>query len=207
MKRNEKNLLSRQKILDAAIQEFGTTTYNEASLNTICKIGLVSKGIIYHYFKDKDELYLCCLKECVEELGKHLRKEKCTSTEFEENIKHYMSARNDFFSTYPYYRTIFYNSLLNPPKHLLIKIKELRQEVDTVNVEYCRNALESVTLKPDISCDDAIEYYLILQDSFNTYFQSKVQEGLDFNELIKIHEEKITRMLKILLYGIAKEKN
>lgn len=207
MKRDEKNLLSRQKIIDAAIQEFGTMSYKEASMNNICKRGFVSKGIIYHYFKDKDELYLHCLEQCFEELGNQLIKEKCTSKSFEENIKHYINARNNFFSDNPYFRTIFFNSLLNPPKHLSIKIKELRKDIDRINIEYCKDALEDVLLKPDITYQDAIEYYLILQDSFNTYFQNKVQEEFNFDELVATHEEKIAKMLKILLYGIAKEKN
>ena len=33
-------------------------------MNNICKNAAISKGIIYHYFKDKDELYLACIQEC-----------------------------------------------------------------------------------------------------------------------------------------------
>lgn len=66
MKREEKNLQSRQKIMDAAWKEFGEKSYAEASLNTICKEGDISKGIIYHYFKDKDELYSPdCWSKCL----------------------------------------------------------------------------------------------------------------------------------------------
>mgnify|MGYP002539826609 CR=1 FL=1 len=58
MKREEKNALSRQRILDAAMEEFSRNGYDGASLNTVCAEKGISKGIIYHYFKDKDELYL-----------------------------------------------------------------------------------------------------------------------------------------------------
>ncbi|MEG1873185.1 MAG: TetR/AcrR family transcriptional regulator, partial [Ruthenibacterium sp.] len=61
MKRDEKNLASRRKILDSALAEFGANGYGLSSINTICSAGGISKGILYHYFKDKDELYLACV--------------------------------------------------------------------------------------------------------------------------------------------------
>ena len=36
MKREEKNALSRQRILDAAMEEFSRNGYDGASLNTVC---------------------------------------------------------------------------------------------------------------------------------------------------------------------------
>ena len=60
MKREEKNSLARQRILDAALEEFSSRGYEGASLNTVCAEKGISKGIIYHHFKDKDELYLLC---------------------------------------------------------------------------------------------------------------------------------------------------
>ena len=68
MKREEKNILSRQRSLEAALREFSEKSYDTASMNTICTENNISKGIIYHYFKDKDELYLLCAGECFDKL-------------------------------------------------------------------------------------------------------------------------------------------
>ncbi|MEG1301930.1 MAG: TetR/AcrR family transcriptional regulator, partial [Erysipelotrichaceae bacterium] len=75
MKRDEKNLLSRHKILDSAFKEFGEQGYGLSSINNICTEGDISKGILYHYFKDKDELYLVCIRELFDSLTKHLQNE------------------------------------------------------------------------------------------------------------------------------------
>ncbi|MEG1748002.1 MAG: TetR/AcrR family transcriptional regulator, partial [Oscillospiraceae bacterium] len=72
MKRDEKNLISRRKILDSALAEFGTQGYGMSSVNTICTAGDISKGILYHYFRDKDELYLACVQELFDSLTEHL---------------------------------------------------------------------------------------------------------------------------------------
>ena len=62
MNREEKNRQTRAKILAGATAEFAAHGYEAASLNTVCLSGGISKGIIYHYFESKDELYLACLK-------------------------------------------------------------------------------------------------------------------------------------------------
>ena len=56
MNREEKNALSRQRILEAALEEFSQKGYEAASLSNVCAEKGISKGIIYHHFKDKDAL-------------------------------------------------------------------------------------------------------------------------------------------------------
>ena len=73
MKREEKNMLSRQRILEAVLREFSQKGYEGASLNTVCAENGISKGIVYHYFKDKDELYLFCAADCFEKLTAYLK--------------------------------------------------------------------------------------------------------------------------------------
>ena len=53
MKREEKNQISRQRILESAAKEFAEKGYGLSSINVICAEGDISKGILYHYFKDK----------------------------------------------------------------------------------------------------------------------------------------------------------
>ncbi|MFL2127882.1 MULTISPECIES: TetR/AcrR family transcriptional regulator [Lactobacillales] len=50
--------------MQSAITEFGLHRYSETSLNAISKESNFSKGIIYHYLKNKHDLYLACVAEC-----------------------------------------------------------------------------------------------------------------------------------------------
>ena len=73
MKREEKNQQTKRRIMDSALAEFAQQGYGASSVNTICSAQGISKGIIYHYFKTKDELYLACVEECFEQLTEFLR--------------------------------------------------------------------------------------------------------------------------------------
>ena len=73
MKREEKNRLTRQRIMSGAVAEFAQRGYAAGSINTICASEGISKGIIYHYFETKDELYLACVEECFLKLTEFLQ--------------------------------------------------------------------------------------------------------------------------------------
>ena len=48
MKREEKNQLTRRRIMDSALAEFSKQGYGASSVNAICAAQDISKGIIYH---------------------------------------------------------------------------------------------------------------------------------------------------------------
>ncbi|SNT00923.1 transcriptional regulator, TetR family [Anaerovirgula multivorans] len=51
----------RNKIIESAINEFSTHSYEAASLNKIVEEAGISKGSMYQYFEDKKDLYLYLL--------------------------------------------------------------------------------------------------------------------------------------------------
>ena len=206
MKQNEKKQLSQDKILNAAIIEFGTKSYENASLNNICSDNKISKGLIYHYFKNKDELYLCCVKICFDELTRFLDSKKYVFTDFQKDINHYLALRYRFFHENPNYSNIFFNTVLQPPMHLKEQIKEIRKDFDAQGLQYYKNALKNIVLREDITEEEAIGYFFIFQEMFNGYFQSKAYESSDFNSLIEAHEMKLSKFLNIMLYGMAIER-
>lgn len=44
---------TKERILAAALEEFGRKSYDAASVNSICEAGQIPKGLIYHNFKGK----------------------------------------------------------------------------------------------------------------------------------------------------------
>ena len=56
----------KDRIINAALAEFAANGYDKASTNEIVKSAGISRGLLYHYFKDKKELYDVLLKYSVE---------------------------------------------------------------------------------------------------------------------------------------------
>ncbi len=58
------------RILNAALKEFAQKGYKNASTNEIVKEAEISKGLLFHYFKNKRELFLFLYDYCLETLIK-----------------------------------------------------------------------------------------------------------------------------------------
>jgi TetR/AcrR family transcriptional regulator len=52
------NIEKQERIINAAIKEFALKGYELASTNEIVKEAEISKGLLFHYFKNKKELFL-----------------------------------------------------------------------------------------------------------------------------------------------------
>lgn len=59
---------TRKRILDAAIREFSAQGYSGARVDTICKRARANPRMIYHYFGDKDGLYVTVLEHVLGDL-------------------------------------------------------------------------------------------------------------------------------------------
>lgn len=199
MNRYEKNLQTRQKIMASAFEEFSEKSYGEASLNVICSAGAISKGIIYHYFKDKEELYLACVQECFEALTDYLDDiVVIKDVPIEQAMASYFDARISFFGEHPHYLGVFCSAVMNPPLHLASAISEITADFDAQTVAVLTALLKRVKLRQDVPMEEVISVFREYQDFVNTRFQRNTYG----ENTLKEHEERCRRSLKILLYGV-----
>lgn len=200
MKRDEKNMQSRQKIIDSARIEFAEHSYSEASLNTICSAGNISKGIIYHYFKDKDGLYLVCIQECFDALTAHLSAvEIAYDTGIDLCLQQYFGTRTAFFAQNPIYLKLFCSAVMTPPQHLISNIAEIKAEFDALNISILTRLLSEVKLRTDMTIAEAVNSFRDYQDFINTRYP--FPSGGEV--LPQEHERWCIRSMSILLYGLV----
>ena len=205
MKKVEKTKQTCEKIVHAATIEFGSRSYDAVSLNAICGKYQIAKGLIYHNFKNKDELYLKCVETCFEAITDYFENQDNRVGSVQERMKRLFQLRQQFFQENPYYCNLFFNTVFQPPKHLRSEIQELRKKYDEFYVTRFRELLQQLKLRDGITVDAAMEYFLAFLEMFNGYFQSKSGENGDLHALIEDHEVNLSKILDIMLYGVAKE--
>lgn len=201
MKKSEKTEITISKILESAMNEFGKNGYNSGTVNNICNAG-INKGLIYHNFTGKDELYLTCLKRSCEKLMQYIQKRDGTT-----NLESYMTARMEFFHEYPREAHIFFEALLNPPAHLSGEIEQTLTEFNTLNEEIYDKTLDTLIMREGISREDAVSYFYLMQFMLNGYFSSPAFQNMDLQKKVEIHEMLVPKLLNYMLYGIAKGEN
>lgn len=201
MRQEEKTELTKAKILGAAMEEFGINGYANGSINNICKKG-INKGLIYHNYKDKDELYMICVKKSCERMIDFMDQENA-----ESSMDQYMNARMRFFKENTSETHIFFEALLDPPQHLKVQIREAMKDFEALNVRMYEKTISGLTLRENVSKEDALRYFSLFQEMFNGYFCSPAFQTMDFEEKIQIHESTIPRILNFMLYGIAERRD
>lgn len=200
MKKEIKTEITRERIMEAAMDEFGSKGYSGSSLNNICDRG-ISKGLLYHNFKNKDQLYLACIDRCLKKLTDFLV-EKNTNMD----IRKYMDARLQFFDEYDKEARLFFETILQPPHKLKEQIQELRKDFDLFNKGIYEKMISEMKLREGVSQRDAMEYFSLMQNMFNGYFSSPVFCEMTFTDVVAAHEQTLSKMLDYMIYGIAERR-
>lgn len=203
MKQQEKTQKTRERILSAAIKEFGTKSYDTASVNAICNEGGIPKGLFYHNFQNKDAIYLECVKICFEQMTEYQKLNSSKLGDSCRGLQELLFARQKFFSENPDYANIFFNCVLQPPKHLVQNLWEIRKPFDDFCTACYRKVLSRIPLRKGVTEKAALEYFSAFTEVFNGYYQRKADSGIDYRTMIEEHEGRLLEMLDIILYGIA----
>ena len=184
--------------MDNALAEFARQGYGASSVNAVCSAQGISKGIIYHYFKTKDALYLACVEECFGRLTEYLRANSPVTGTTESQLEGYFSARMDFFRAHPVYRPIFCEAVISPPAHLAAEIQARKQPFDDLNIAILENLLQPLPLRPDVTVDEVVDTFRQFQDFINARYE---MTGID-RQGFEAHEASCKKALNILLYGV-----
>lgn len=207
MNRESKSKISKERILRAALEEFGKNDFNTASTNTMCKNHQISKGLLFHYYKNKDELFLLCVEKCFIDLSNYLKNNYVKKeNSVEKNLNNYFKIRFDFFNEFPYYAQIFKTATFNGPTHLINDIRKLKTTLRNINEMILMDMLESLRIKDEFEKMDVV--YTILD--FADYLQFKQQVKLgevnkkEINILFEEQNKEFIKMVNMLFKGVVK---
>jgi AcrR family transcriptional regulator len=196
MKKELKSLLTREKLLAAAMEEFSSKGYDSASVNDICKSSGVPKGNLYHNFSSKEALYLACVKETFTELTQEMQaklSEEAVSPEA------YFRVRVSFFQAHPAEAGIFCGAVLFPPMKLQKGIEACRAEFDAFNREILQKLIGDRKLRKGLSEEMVADVFRQLQNGLNADFRN--QQAGDSHEKLIAHELACQTALSVFLYG------
>lgn len=194
MKREDKNRLTEQKIVESALVEFAEKGYSDTSVNDICARGELSKGIVYHYFADKDALYLTCVQRCFAGMAEAVRPfsaQECTSVR--EGLRQYFGLRELYFAAHPHCHRLFCSATSNPPAHLCGQVLEARSALDETSLNTLTLLLQKAKLRRGMTVSMLAEEFGVYQDYFHVR-----SRGLPPEE----REKKCWFSLDLLLYGM-----
>lgn len=206
MTHQERQAHSRAEILRAAMEEFGNRDYNQVNMEAICKNHGISKGMMYHYYSNKDELFLLCVQETFNALKIYVE-QNMTIPGAEDPLQHiqnYFMIREAFFQLHPRQKNVFENALLRAPEHLKEDIRTLREPIRQLNLNFLEQLTSAIPLRPGLDPKLATHYLESIEPLFRDVlfrFQAE-KKSQDVHTLL----ETVTEVLDMFLFGVLQQK-
>lgn len=165
-----KEKTSEEKIFEAALYEFAEKGYTGASTNSICERAGVAKGLLFHYYKSKKNLYLAVLEASLETLMSYVlggaMQEK---TDLLEQIFYMSELKICFFRAHPQMGKILTNSMYfdkeKTPPEIIEKVEAYKRK----GLESIRELLEKQEFRPGVDKNQAFEFILFTLQGYSNY--------------------------------------
>lgn len=119
----------RTAIFNAALEEFADNGYSVASTNKICKCAGISKGSMFQYFENKEDLFLFVVKKALRDIIDMYRAENIIYNELMDLKQIFISSSMQMIR--------FYEKL---PKHYRLYLR-INYEIDFPDLKKIRRYL------------------------------------------------------------------
>jgi TetR/AcrR family transcriptional regulator len=134
-----------ERILNAALKEFAQKGYENASTNEIVKSAGISKGLLFHYFNNKKELYLFLYNHFVELLMKEFFNElDFNERDIFERMKNLIFLKSRMMIKYPELFDFMMSASLE-------SAEEIKNELNSKNTEKMHSSYARLFENIDLS--------------------------------------------------------
>lgn len=194
----------KQRILEACILEFADKGYEKASTNAIIKDAKVSKGILFHYFGNKKNLFLYIVEYCLQFLIEEYRKYPLQkSGDIFDRIIEFGIIKLKIYHAYPNISKLIAHAFLNTPEVIRSAIQSKYRQLSSEFLPSMFNDLDCSKFRKGVNPQKALEIVMLfleaLQQKYNKEYQGREEELLGNVDKIMIEYKEYFEVLK---YGI-----
>ena len=150
---------SRQRILDAALKVFAKQGYHSATVDAIAKTAGISKGLMYNYFKSKDEMLNELMIGIMEALMCEYMPLKPGKKFTKDDIIKFINVGIDIVLQKPYYWKLYFSVFAQPEVMSIVYKKMMKMGKPYVEglIDYFKNKGFE---KPEIMTDTFLQSWM-----------------------------------------------
>lgn len=193
----------RQTILNAAISEFAEFGYRSASTNAIVKKSEISKGSLFKYFENKEDLYFYILDRVTSDLLEGITKEiSCLSPELFQRVLDYSALEFSWYLRNPEKAKLIIGAFSSKETAICQKTADRYAAKQAEILDQLRNNIDSRNLRWDKQKTFGILKWFL--QGFNEDFRAGIPEsGLSVEELCREYSRNLKEYLEILKIGLV----
>jgi len=201
-----------QRVLDAAIDEFASHGFMQASLNRVVQRLGIAKGSIFKYFGTKERLFHIIFDHAVSLVRHTLRqvKQDTAGQDFFQRIRESLLAGIRFIERHPRIYRIYLKMIFQEDFPLRA---EFLQQVHLFSAEYLKPHVEAGMargdLRPDLDVDMTVFFLDALMDRFlQAYCVPFLDAGAGLYQASPGDvERKIAEFIRLIEQGLGKKQS
>ncbi|WP_461201205.1 TetR/AcrR family transcriptional regulator [Anoxybacillus sp. TBDG-1] len=202
----------KKHIIRITIEEFVEHGYDRASTDLIVSRAGISKGLLFHYFKSKKNLYLYVVHYAKELLTEKTMKaiSELQCEDFFERMKQILLVKQQVFMQHPNEAQLMIEVVTNPPKavkkeieQLLAKHEETYGKDFLLQHVFLKQLLQKEQLRENICVDTVVRMMMFIVDQLsNKYLQLYKSNSFDLIQQGDMLINELEDYMNIIKYGV-----
>jgi AcrR family transcriptional regulator len=123
------------RIINAAMKEFAQKGFDKASTNEIVKEAEISKGLLFHYFQNKKQLFLFLFDHCIDAITEEFyKKMDFAEKDFFERMRQAVIIKVDLLHKYPDIFKFVQEAYLENSPEIKAELEKKIKEMSDINI-------------------------------------------------------------------------
>ncbi len=139
------------RIINAAIKEFAQKGYDSASTNEIVKEAGISKGLLFHYFQNKKQLFFFLFDYCYNIIADEFyKKVDLTEVDFFNRMRQSVMIKMDLLTQYPDIFNFIKEAFMQDSAELKVELEKKKTELTAINIEKVYEGIDVSKFRDDL---------------------------------------------------------
>jgi TetR/AcrR family transcriptional regulator len=199
----------RQKIIAVCLEEFATKGYESASTNSMVKKAEISKGLLFHYFGSKKNLYLYLLDIAIDcFIGKFYSYYTKPNSDVFERIIQRGIIKIKISSEEPLMSKLVMEAFIDTPQGMKEEMDSRFKKLYSENMPTVAEDVDYSLFRDDIDTQKAMEFMMLCFDALYNKYTNKFK-----GKALALSNEEIDNMVKeyyefldMMKFGMYKKK-
>lgn len=203
-RRNSMETNRRDQIFQASLEEFAALGYDRANTNHICETAEVSKGLLFHYYGSKKQLYLFTVESCINDVLAYFEGFSTDGLDFVESLLSYTRKKAAFYFAHPLHYKLLNEAFLMPPVEVTDSMRIRYAELAKNGTEIMSALVDKLELRKGISKDTALAFLSSMSRATEMYESVGDWTKMELTEeLYQRIENRYRELIDLILHGIC----
>lgn len=174
------------RIMQAACHAFATHGYAETKTETIAAAAQVSKGLLFHYYGSKQQLYLATVQQAMQTIMTTINPQFATPKDLVTLVVQGTRYKTEFGRTHPDEMSVMiaaYGEINKLPASLQAQLNDSYTSAMAVSRKLISDVIDQMAIRPELDREPIIDLIMGVYNQIFAEFQNHMRQNPDIKTM------------------------